>query len=132
MQHYMQHLLTLYLSEIENKNNYSKIVYEAEKYIIDHLSDNLSVKEIADLVFVSVTYLCFLYKKQTGKTLKQFILDIRMQKAKSLLLDTNMRIGDIAASLGYMNQNYFTRIFVSYYGTTPSTFRNNKYQSQGE
>ena len=132
MQHYMQHLLTLYLSEIENKNNYSKIVYEAEKYIIDHLSDNLSVKEIADHVFVSVTYLCFLYKKQTGKTLKQFILDIRMQKAKSLLLDTNMRIGDIAASLGYMNQNYFTRIFVSYYGTTPSTFRNNKYQSQGE
>lgn len=50
-----------------------------------------------------------------------------MQKAKSMLLDTNMKIGDIASSLGYMNQNYFTRIFTSYYGATPSVFRNNKY-----
>lgn len=127
LHHYIQQLLTLYLSEIENKNNYSKIVYEAEKYITNHLSDTLTVKEIADHVFVSPTYLCFLYKKQTGKTLKQFILDIRMQKAKALLLDTNMKIGDIAASLGYMNQNYFTRIFTSYYGTTPSIFRNKNY-----
>ena len=124
---FIQHLLSLYLSEIENKNNYNKIVYEAEKYIINNISDTLSVKQIADHVFVSTTYLCFLYKKQTGKTLKQFILDIRMQKAKSLLLDTNMKIGDIASSLGYMNQNYFTRIFTSYYGTTPSVFRNNEY-----
>ena len=120
----------MYLSEVENKNNYSKIVYEAEKYIINNLSDTLSVRQIADHVFVSATYLCFLYKKQTGKTLKQFILDIRMQKAKAMLLDTNMKIGDIAASLGYMNQNYFTRIFTSYYGCTPSVFRNNEYTCQ--
>lgn len=127
LRYFIHHLLTLYLSEIENKNNYSKIVYEAEKYIINNISDTLSVRQIADHVFVSTTYLCFLYKKQTGKTLKQFILDIRMQKAKSMLLDTNMKIGDIASSLGYMNQNYFTRIFTSYYGATPSVFRNNKY-----
>ena len=132
LRHYIQHLLTLYLAETENKNNYSKIVYEAEKYIINHLSEDLSVRQIADHVFVSPTYLCFLYKKQTSKTLKQFILDIRMQKAKAMLLDTNMRIGDIAASLGYMNQNYFTKIFASYYGTTPSIFRNNAYSYKSQ
>ena len=96
------------------------------------MSENLSVRQIADHVFVSPTYLCFLYKKQTSKTLKQFILDIRMQKAKAMLLDTNMRIGDIAASLGYMNQNYFTKIFASYYGTTPSIFRNNAYSYKSQ
>ena len=53
-----------------------------------------------------------------------------VQKAKAMLLDTNMKIGDIAASLGYMNQNYFTRIFTSYYGCTPSVFRNNEYTCQ--
>ena len=132
LHHYIQHLLTLYLAELENKNNYSKIVYEAERYIINHISDSLSVRQIADHVFVSATYLCFLYKKETGKTLKQFMLDIRMQKAKALLLDTSMKIGDIAASVGYMNQNYFTRIFTSYYGTTPSTFRNNEYSCTSE
>lgn len=132
LRHYIQQLLSLYLSEIENKSNYSKIVYEAERYIINHISEPLSVRQIADHVFVSGTYLCFLYKKHTGKTLKQFILDIRMQKAKAMLLDTNMKIGDIAASLSYMNQNYFTRIFTSYYGTTPSAFRNSEYSYQRE
>ena len=121
---YMQRLLSLYLAEVEARDNHSRIIFEAEKYIINHLGEPLSVKQIADHVYVSFTYLCFLYKKQTGRTLNQFILDMRMKKARSLLLDTNLKIGDIAAALGYTNQNYFTKTFVSYYGTTPSKFRN--------
>lgn len=121
---YIQFLLKQYLSELDSMDSRGKIIFETEQYILDHLGDSLTVRQIADSVFVSHTYLCFLYKKKTGKTLNQFILDARMKKAKSLLLDTNLKIGDIAASLGYSNQNYFTKIFVSYYGATPSTFRN--------
>lgn len=121
---YIHQMLSLYHAEIESRDSHNRIIYEVEKYILDHLGDPLSVKQIADQVYVSSTYLCFLYKKQTGKTLNQFILKMRMEKAKSLLLDTNQKIGDIATSLGYVNQNYFTKIFVSYYGTTPSRFRN--------
>lgn len=121
---YIQFLLRQYLSELDSVDSRGKIIIEVEQYILDHLGDSLSVRQIADSVFVSHTYLCFLYKKKTGRTLNQFILDARMKKAKSLLLDTNLKIGDIAASLGYSNQNYFTKIFVSYYGTTPSSFRN--------
>lgn len=124
---YLQHLLSLYQAELKEKGSRGKIIYDAEKYILSHLSEPLSVKDIADHVYASTTYLCFLYKKQTGRTIREFILEMRMQKAKSLLLDSNMKIGDIAASLGYTNQNYFTRAFVSYYGTTPSKYRNKEY-----
>lgn len=121
---YGQFLLKQYLSELDSMDERGKIIFETEQYILDHLGDPLTVRQIADHVFISHTYLCFLYKKKTGKTLNQFILDARMKKARSLLLDTSMKIGDIAASLSYANQNYFTKIFVSYYGTTPSNFRN--------
>lgn len=120
---YIQHMLSQYLQELDSVDDYGKIIFETEQYILQHLGDALSVRQIADRVFVSHTYLCFVYKKKTGKTIKQFILDARMQKAKRLLLDTNRKVGDIAASLGYANQNYFAKAFTAYYGTTPSSFR---------
>ena len=123
IQLYIQHLINRYLLELDSLDNYGKIIFDTEQFILQNLGEPLSVKQIADSVFVSHTYLCFLYKKRTGKTLKQFILDAKRQKAKRLLLDTNQKIGDIASSLGYPNQNYFTKTFSSYYGKTPSTFR---------
>ena len=124
---YLQYLLECCLQESDQLDHFGRTVFEAESYVLKHLDSPLSIRQIADYVYVSPTYLCFLYKKQTGKTLNQFILDSRMKKAKRLLLDTNMKIGDIAASLGYANQNYFTKTFSSYYGATPTNFRNRGY-----
>lgn len=123
---YLQYLLKQYMAESDQLDNQGRIIFEAESYILKHLDETLTVGQIAEHVFVSASYLCFLYKKRTGNTINKFILDARMKKAKSLLLDTGMKIGDIASSLGYANQNYFTKTFVSYYGTTPSSFRNHR------
>lgn len=124
---YLQCLLDCYQSELNSLDSKERIIYEVEQYILTHLGENLSVRQIADNVYLSPTYLCYLYKKKTGQTLNQFILDSRMKKAKSLLLDTNIKIGDIAASLGYSNQNYFARLFASCYGATPSSFRSSNW-----
>ncbi|HJA92209.1 MAG TPA: response regulator [Candidatus Eisenbergiella merdipullorum] len=123
---YLQCLLDSYQTELNSLDSKGRIIYETEQYILNHLGEEISVHQIADSVYLSPTYLCYLYKKKTGKTLKQFIVDSRMEKARSLLLDTNMKIGDIAASLGYSNQNYFARLFASHYGVTPSSFRNHE------
>jgi len=120
---YLQQLIEIYNAENEACDNNSRMIFEVEKYIMNHLGEVLSIKKIANHVHMSHTYLCYLYKKRTGRTLNGFILDARMHKARSLLLDTDMRVGDIALSLGYTNQNYFAKIFGSYYGTTPSKFR---------
>lgn len=124
IQQYLHYLLECYQSELDSLDSKGRIIYEAEQYILNHLGENLSIRQIADSVYLSSTYLCYLYKKKTGKTLNQFILDSRMEKAKSLLLNTNMKIGDIATSLGYSNQNYFAKLFAAHFGTTPSSFRN--------
>ncbi len=127
---YFQQLLLIYQNELQANVNSNNIIFKVESYIVNHIGESLGVKEIAEHVHLSHSYLCYLYKKQTGKTLNQFILDMRMQKARSLLLDTDRKVGDIAISLGYINQNYFTKTFVSYYGTTPSKFRNSNAGSE--
>ena len=121
---YIMQLLEQHLEEINNLDNKGRIIFEAERYIIDNLEQDLSIKKIAEHVFITPTYLCYLYKKNTGRTINQFILDVRMKKAKTMILDTNLRIRDIAERLGYSNQNYFTKTFTDYYGVNPSTFRN--------
>ena len=121
---YIMQLLEQHLEEINNLDNKGRIIFEAERYIIDNLDQELSIKNIAEHVFITPTYLCYLYKKNTGRTINQFILDVRMKKAKMMILETNLRIRDIAGQLGYSNQNYFTKIFTDYYGVNPSTFRN--------
>ena len=124
IKHYIMQLLEQHLEEINNLDNKGRLIFEAERYIIDHLDQELSIKKIAEQVFITPTYLCYLYKKNTGRTINQFILDVRMKKAKMMIIDTNLRIRDIAQKLGYSNQNYFTKTFTDYYGVNPSTFRN--------
>ena len=72
---YLQYLLECCLQESDQLDHFGRTVFEAESYVLKHLDSPLSIRQIADYVYVSPTYLCFLYKKQTGKTLNQFILD---------------------------------------------------------
>jgi len=121
---YLMQLLEQILDDLHNLDNKGRTIFEVEHYIIDHLDGDLSIKAIAESVYITPTYLCFLYKKNTGKTINQFILEVKMKKAKKLVTETNLRLGEIAERLGFANQNYFTRTFTGYYGVNPSTFRN--------
>jgi two-component system response regulator YesN len=120
------HLLEQILSEINSLDNKGRIIFDVERYILSNCSKDLSVKEIADHVYITPTYLCHLYKSKTGRTINQFILDVRMSKSRKLITDTTLKLSEISERLGYSNQNYFTRTFTKYFGVTPSTFRNKR------
>lgn len=120
---YLRYLLEQLVSEQDDFGNKGRIVFDAENYIIEHVNENLTTRQIADHVYITPTYLCYLYKKTTGHTISQFILDLKMKRAYNMITHSNMRICDIAESLAYTNQSYFTKIFVSYYGITPSKLR---------
>jgi len=111
-------------NEINNLDNKGRIVFDVEKFILQNYDKDLSISKIAEHVYLTPTYLCHLYKKTTGKTLNQFILEVKMNKSKRLITDTSMKISEIAEKMGYANQNYFTKIFTRYFGVNPSTFRN--------
>lgn len=99
-------------------------IYLIKDYISHHYGrEDLSIKEISDHAFLSVSYMCTYFKNLTGKTINQFLTDYRMEKAMQLLKDKRNPITDISAKVGYSNSNYFSKSFKKYTGVTPSKYR---------
>lgn len=97
---------------------------EITRYIYTHFHEKgFTIKSIADHVHLSETYLCAYFKKQRGQTIKEFITEVRMIKAKELLRDMNMKLFEVAVRLGFTDANYFTTFFKRYEGCTPSDYR---------
>ena len=85
----------------------------------------LELKEVAATLGYSPAYLTNLVRQKTGRTLKQWIIERRMHKARQLLLDTEKAIAQIAEDTGYTDTGYFIRQFKQLHGTSPNTWRKN-------
>ena len=84
---------------------------------------NLSVKDISEHVYLSTSYVCTIFKNETGKTLNQYLTEYRIERAKILLLDPRYKITDISDKVGYSDGNYFGKTFKKMVGFSPSEFR---------
>lgn len=96
--------------------------------IKDYISKNysnmsLSIKDISDHVHLSTSYLCTVFKTETGQTLNQYITNYRMERAKLLLEDPRNRISEISSMVGYADGNYFGKSFKKVVGLSPSEYR---------
>lgn len=123
---YVSHILRCmaeYYSAKYNKKH-STLVESIKRYVGQHYKDNLSLAEIADEVFMSPTYICAVFKRETGKTINEYIIEMKMNEAKKMLASTTMKIMDISEDLGYENAQYFSYSFKKYLGETPQQYRN--------
>jgi two-component system response regulator YesN len=112
------------LRESDEKSGFkSRLVYNVEKYITDNTRRSLTLAEIAEKHYISVPYLCSVFKKETKRTVATFILKAKMDDAKEMLKDRRLKLKDIAELLGYQNANYFTKVFKQSEGVTPSAYR---------
>ena len=108
----------------EKKKIYSTdAVNEAVGYINLHLSENLSINEIAGVAHLNPQYFMRLFKKETGKPVLEYITDERLSLARHLLQETNMSITEVSLSSGYDNFAYFSKLFKKNEGLSPSDFR---------
>lgn len=98
-------------------------IRSVKKRIDEQYSKNLTIKELAAEVYLSPTYLSYLFKQKTGYTINDYITAVRMEKAKELLRDPKNTLYDIARAVGYHEPGYFTRIFKKYTGQIPSRYR---------
>lgn len=101
-----------------------RIIGEVLAIIHKEYMTDLSVESIAERVYLSPSYLSYLFKKHTNNTIVRYLTDLRMRKARESLMETNMRINDVAAAVGYHDVPYFCTLFKNKYGMTPSQFRN--------
>jgi len=105
----------------------SAAVHQVTRVMRTQYSDkNLSVKALAESVYLTPTYLSGLFKRQTGKTISRFLTEIRIEHAMKLLMDKKLKLYNVAEMVGYDDANYFSKIFKRYAGMTPSEFRERK------
>jgi two-component system response regulator YesN len=109
----------------EKRNKRSVNAVEKVKDIIQrkYSDNNLTINVISQEIYLASTYLCLVFKQETGETLNEYITKVRIEKAKELLQDKNYKLYDICYTVGYMDASYFTKIFKKYTGVTPSEYR---------
>lgn len=100
-----------------------KAIEEVVRMIHTKYQTDLSLEWLAKQVYLSPSYLSYLFKKEKGISINKFITMYRMEKAKELLLTTNRKIIDISQDVGYSNFPYFSSLFKSHYGVSPSQYR---------
>ena len=101
----------------------SKPVAECIDYIYDHLHTRITVELLAKRVNLTPSYLSRLFKKETGKNIKDFITDCRISMAKDLLANSSLPISMIASEVGYNNFSYFAYLFRKIENMTPGKYR---------
>lgn len=89
----------------------------------DYHKYELSLEYISEKVYLTPTYLSFLFKRDIGQTLVRYITNYRLKKAAELLNNTNFNVSDISKMVGYPNLSYFCKIFNCSYGMSPAKFR---------
>ncbi|SDJ14587.1 helix-turn-helix transcriptional regulator [Alteribacillus bidgolensis] len=97
------------------------------RYIHDHYNENITVNKLASLEHYNRSYYSDWFLKETGKSPSIYIQEVRLNKAKELLRNTDLPILHIAIQVGLEHQSSLTRLFQKYEGITPSHFRKNQF-----
>jgi len=100
------------------------IIEKIKHYIQEHYAEDIGRNEIAGVFFLTPEYLAKLYKKKTGKNLKDYINEYRIEKAKELLKAGEKNVSDIAESVGFDNFSYFSTLFKKLTGVSPKEYKN--------
>lgn len=102
---------------------YSPSIRRAVEYIQAHYTEDISLNTVAEMVYLHRDYLSRQFKKEVGINYSEYLLKIRLDKAKKLLETTDMRISDVASSVGISNLSYFSTVFNKTYGLKPKEIR---------
>ena len=107
----------------KNPSNLHKEVEGIKQYIAIHYGEEISVDQLAEMVYMAPSYLSHLFKKETGQNLSKYIKSFRMEKAKEKLEKTKEKIVNISYEVGYPNVSYFCQSFREYFGVSPQKYR---------
>lgn len=126
-------MLTIFFTKLTRSHNKSIEIPETKQikgeyenriisYIYDHYND-ITLDQVSRLFHYSVPYCSKIIKDITGYTFSELLIQVRLQKGKNYLLNTQLSIASISERVGYKNPETFIRIFKRYYGYSPSQYR---------
>lgn len=121
-------LFTAIVKELQYiRDHQSKYIIKRAINFVEHNYDqNISLEDVAKVLNLSKQYVCSIFKRETGQNLSTYINQIRIEKAKQLLLNPMYPSKEIFHMVGYSNQQYFTRVFKKITGMTTSEWQHSK------
>ena len=108
---------------MERKNAEPPLVQKAREYIEQHKHDQLSLAEVANAAGASVFHFCKVFHKATGLKFTDYVARVRVEEARTQLLNPNRRISEVAYDVGFQSLTQFNRTFKRVFGRSPSEFR---------
>ena len=124
-----QHLDVKQQTETYNTAELPEVIKD---YLDTNYTTEINLNDISEKYFFTKEYLSKLFKKSYGIGIYEYVLSLRMRRAKDLLLCDDMQIQQISDLLGYSNSNYFSKAFKTYYSISPSDFREKNMKSLSE
>ncbi len=98
-------------------------ITRAKQYIQENQANDLSLGEVARAVNTSTFYFCKMFKKATGINFTDYLSRVRIEKAKNLLINPNLRVSEIAYEVGFQSLTHFNRVFRRMVGQSPTDYR---------
>jgi two-component system response regulator YesN len=101
----------------------NRILEQICRYVLEHLDQNLTIKKLAETLFLHRSYLSEVFKRQTGMRLNEYIRQVKLERAKKLIRDGQLLNYQIAGQLGFKDVEYFGRLFKKYTGILLSEYK---------
>lgn len=115
----------------KRQNTTKMLLDKAKDYILSNYGDDeLSIHKVANHLHISPSYLSLIFKKNTEVTFLKYIVSIRLEAAKDLLVNSDLKTTEIAERIGYPDINYFSYFFKKNFGISPREYRNNIVQKK--
>jgi AraC-like DNA-binding protein len=108
---------------MQSANSEPLVIAKAKQFIREHYAEVLSLGLVSKVVNTSRYYLCKRFREVTGVTFTEFVSRTRIEKAKNLLLNPNLRVSEIAYEIGFQSLNHFNRMFKKIEGQSPTEYR---------
>ncbi|MDR3460346.1 MAG: helix-turn-helix domain-containing protein [Verrucomicrobiae bacterium] len=108
---------------VQAANAEPPVIAQAKQFIREHYAEELSLSQVAGVVHMSSHYFCKQFRKATGMSYTGFVSRTRIEQAKSLLLNPNLRVSEIGYTVGFQSLNHFNRMFKKIAGQSPSHYR---------
>ncbi len=108
---------------VREENTESPMIARAKEFIDKNQGDDLSLATVARAVNTSTFYFCKMFKKATGLTFTEYLGRVRVEKAKSFLLNPHVRVSEVAFEVGFQSLSQFNRVFKRITGLAPTEYR---------
>ncbi|MFB3162144.1 response regulator [Neobacillus sp. 179-J 1A1 HS] len=117
--------ITIFLKKVKKRTQQkgNNIITDIEKYLQENFDRDVKLQEISDHFYISREYISRKFKQEFNENISDYIVRIRMEKAKSLLKNSQLKIYEIANMIGYQDDKYFRKVFKKVEGITPNEYR---------